>query len=90
MISNAPDNPAYYFLIRGRRLKMSKFLPHSPEISTAFGNLSMRQDLINHSVTIGLRDYTDWHLDTEQVQISSSIIHFIQPDGELVGLKVFS
>ena len=69
---------------------MSQFLPHSPEMITAFGNLSIRQDLINHSVTIGFKNFTDWDLDTEQIQFSKSIIHFIQPDGELVGLKVFS
>ena len=69
---------------------MSQFLPHSPEMISAFGNLSIRQDLINHSVTIGIKDWSLWDLDTEQIQFSKSIIHFIQPDGELVGLKVFS
>ncbi|GAA0406237.1 hypothetical protein GCM10009133_13600 [Cocleimonas flava] len=69
---------------------MSNFIQTKPEMSSAFGSLSMRQDLINHSVTIGLKDWSLWDLDTEQVQFSKSIIHFIQPDGELVGLKVFS
>ena len=68
---------------------MSQFLPHSPEMITAFGNLSIRQDLINHAVTIGIKDWSLWDIDTQQIQFSESIIHFIQPDGELVGLKVF-
>lgn len=69
---------------------MSQFIPHSPEMIIALGNLSIRQDLINHAVTIGIKDWSLWDLDTEQIQFSKSIIHFIQPDGELVGLKVFS
>ncbi len=69
---------------------MPSFVPQSPEIETSFGSLSIRQDLDNHSVTIGLKDFLTWDVDTEQVLISKTIIHFIQPDGELVGLKVFS
>ena len=69
---------------------MSQFIPHSPEMASSFGKLKIRQDLINYSITIGFKDFTDWHLDTIEVQISPTIIHFVEPDGELVGLKVFS
>ncbi len=53
-------------------------------------SLAIRQDLLNFAVTIGIKDFSFWDLDTEQIQISETVIHFIQPDGELVGLKVFS
>ena len=68
---------------------MSKAL-QIPEMTSSFGSLATRQDLENYSITIGIKDFESWHLDTEQVQISNTVIHFIQPDGELVGLKVFS
>ncbi len=69
---------------------MSNFIQTKPEMSASFGSLQIRQDLLNYSVTIGFKDFSSWHPDTEQVQISKKVIHFIQPDGEWVGLKVFS
>lgn len=67
---------------------MSHFIQAKPEIFTNFGRLQLRQNLINHSVTIGIKNFSDWDEGTEQVKISKSVIHFIQPNGELVGLKV--
>ena len=69
---------------------MPQFIPLPPEIASSFGKLKLRQDLINYSITVGIKDFDEWDLDTEQVQISKTIIHFVQPNGELVGLKVFS
>ena len=69
---------------------MGKFIPTPPEISSSFGNYLLRQDLTNYSVTIYLKDWSLWDADTEQVPISSTLIHFIQPeDGQIVGIKVF-
>lgn len=69
---------------------MSNFIQIKPEISSSLGSLKMRQYLLNHSVTIGFKNFLTWDIDTEQVQISKTVIHFIQADGEWVGLKVFS
>lgn len=69
---------------------MSQFIPHSPELDQAFGTLHLRQDLINQCITIGIKRFNDWDIDTKEVQISPTVIHFVQPDGELVGIKVLS
>jgi hypothetical protein len=69
---------------------MKNLLPISPEVSTDLSNLHIRVDLINRSVSVYLKDWTLWHVDTSQVQVSDSLIHFTQPDGEIVGIKCFS
>ena len=69
---------------------MTQFIPIPPEIASSFGKLKIRQDLVNYSITIGIIDFEEWDVDTEQIQISKTVIHFIQPNGELVELKVFS
>ena len=67
-----------------------KFLPTTPEFSGNLGNLYIRQDLLNHAVTIYLKDLEKWNPDTEQIRISKNLIHFVQPRDQLiVGIKVF-
>ena len=66
------------------------FLATFPEIDGTLGTLRIRYDIENKCMTIGLKDFALWHIDTEQVQISKDVIHFIQPDNTLVGVKTFS
>ncbi len=61
-----------------------------PELSGAFGHLVTRHDLVNHSITIGFKKWMDWDVDTDQIQISETLIHFVESDGQIVGIKVFS
>jgi len=69
---------------------MNQFIAHSPELIQDFGSLHLRQDLINQCITIGIKEFNDWDIDTKEVEISKTVIHFIEPDGELVGVKIFS
>ncbi len=70
---------------------MTNFLPISPEVSTDLSNLQIRFDLINRSVSVYFKHWTLWDVDTAQVEISDSLIHFVEPIGNtLVGIKVFS
>ena len=65
-----------------------KFLPTFPELSVTMGDRHIRHNLIDHSVTLYIKDWTQWNESTQQVRISSTLWHFVQPDGEIVGLKV--
>lgn len=65
-------------------------LPAFPSIESSVGRLQTRHDLVNHSITIGFKDWTEWNEDTIQVQISEKLIHFVESDGSIVGIKVFS
>ena len=70
---------------------MNNLLPTFPEISTDLANLQIRFDLINRSVSVYFNDWTLWEVSTQQVQISESLIHFIEPDsGAIVGVKAIS
>ena len=69
---------------------MKNLLPISPEVSTDLSNQHIRFDLINKSVSVYFKDWTLWAVDTSQVEITEFLIHFIQPDGEIVGIKCFS
>ena len=69
---------------------MNNLLPTSPEVSSSLGTLHIRQDLTNHSVSIYFKHWNLWHVDTSQVEISKNVIHFVEPDGEIVGIKCFS
>ena len=69
---------------------MSNFLPISPEVSSDLSNLHIRFDLINRSVSVYLKDWSLWDVDTSQIEISENIIHFTQPDSAIVGVKIFS
>lgn len=69
---------------------MKNLLPISPEVSTALGTLYIRQDLLNQSLTVYFKDWHLWDTDTVQTEISSFLTHFVEPDGKVVGIKVFS
>ena len=69
---------------------MNNFLAISPEISTVCGNLFVRHDLIHNSVSVYFKHWNLWDVDTSQVELSENVIHFIQPNEEIVGIKVFS
>ena len=47
----------------------------------------VRIDLHCKSVTIAFTDWSNWHVDTAQVEVASGVIHFVEPDGRLVGIK---
>jgi hypothetical protein len=69
---------------------MSQFLPISPETDVSLGSLYVRHDLVSQSVTIYLKPWVQWDLNTQEVNITTSIIHFVEPDGDLVGIKSFA
>ncbi len=69
---------------------MNNLLPTFPEISIDLANLHIRTDLINRSVSIYFNDVNFWDVDTSQVQISESLIHFIEPESAIFGIKCFS
>ena len=69
---------------------MPQFIAHQPELASAFGKLQLRQDLINQCITIGIKKFNDWNINTKEVKVSDSVIHFSEPDGVLVGVKVFT
>lgn len=58
-------------------------------IESTFGNLDMRQDLTDHAVTIYLKDWDSWDMDTKEVEINEMLIHFVETSGDVVGIKVF-
>ena len=66
------------------------FLATFPEVSSFLGNIHIRQCLSTHSVTIYFKDWNLWHDSTQQVEISDSLIHFIEPGSAIVGVKIFS
>lgn len=45
----------------------------------------VRIDLERGTVTTAFKDWFSWHWDTEQRQVSDDLIHFIEPDGRIVG-----
>ena len=60
------------------------------EMLISTGSLKVRCDFDRKSVTIGLREFFEWHVDTIESHIAPQILHFVEPDGTLVGLKIFS
>ena len=63
------------------------FLPTYPEIESSLGVLHIRQGLIDHSTTILLSDPNQWSPNTEQVWINDRIMHFVDPDGNVLGIN---
>ncbi len=49
--------------------------------------LFVRIDLKGKSITTGFKDWFSWHVDTAQVEVTSRVYHFVEPDGNLVGIK---
>jgi len=52
--------------------------------------LLVRIDLQQGTLTTAFKDWFSWHWDTQQVAVADKLIHFIEPDGALVGIKAFS
>ena len=69
---------------------MSKFLPTFPETSVSMGSLYVRHDLVDLSVTVYVKPWYLWDLDTQQVQVTTAVYHFVEPEGTLVGVKSFT
>lgn len=51
------------------------------------GKLFIRIDLHHKNITTGFKDWFAWHVDTAQVEVASRVYHFIEPDGNIVGIK---
>ena len=51
--------------------------------------LLARIDLQQGTLTTAFKDWFSWHWDTQQVAVADNLIHFIEPDGALVGIKAF-
>ena len=66
---------------------MSTFLPISPETDISMGSLYVRHDLVSQCVTIYLKPWYLWDLDTQQVEIAPGIYYFVEPNGDLTGVK---
>ena len=58
------------------------------EIEMTLGKFLVRTDLDQTSVTVGFRQWFEWDVDTRQVVIAPGVIHFIQPDDTIIGLRV--
>jgi hypothetical protein len=71
-----------------RRKFMIDPLHIPPELNGSIGTLKFRSNLDENSITVGLKDFRAWNLDTLQFQISDTLIHFIEPDGKLVGIRI--
>ena len=63
-------------------------LPTFPEIDSSLGNLHVRQDLTLHSVTVLFKPWHHWDVDTYQVRVTDLLVHFVEPGGSIVGIKV--
>jgi len=50
----------------------------------------VRHDLSQGTVTILFRDVQAWNLETRQCWVADNLIHFVAPDGQLLGIKSFS
>ena len=66
---------------------MTTFLPNSPETSVSQGSLFIRHDLFNQSVTVYLKAWFLWHVDTQQTEVANGVFHFIEPSGNLAGIR---
>ena len=66
---------------------MTTFLPAFPETSVSLGSLFIRHDLFKPGVTVYLKAWSLWHLDTQQTEVAHGVFHFIEPSGDLVGIR---
>ena len=66
---------------------MTTFLPNSPETSVSQGSLFIRHDLFNQSVTVYLKAWFLWHVDTQQTEVANGVFHFVEPSGNLAGIR---
>lgn len=49
----------------------------------------VRISLGEGAMTTTFKDWFSWHVDTEQRQLAHNIIHFVEPNGEVVGIKTY-
>ena len=49
--------------------------------------LQVRIDLQQGVITTAFKDWHSWHWDTEQKQVADNLIHFVEPDGRIVGTR---
>jgi hypothetical protein len=66
---------------------MTSFLPTFPETSVSLGSLFIRHDLTKQSATIYLKAWFLWHVDTAQIAVANGVFHFVEPSGDLVGIR---
>ena len=66
---------------------MTSFLPTFPETSVSLGSLFIRHDLFKPSVTVYLKAWFLWHVDTQQTEVANGVFHFVEPSGNLVGIR---
>jgi len=65
-------------------------ISQSLEICIVRDKLFVRIDLGQQNITTGFKEWFSWNVDTRQQQVSSNIIHFIEPGGQIVGIKNFA
>jgi len=53
------------------------------------GGLFVRIDLQQGTVTTVFKDWHSWHWDTGQKRVADNLVHFIEPDGQIVGILCF-
>lgn len=58
------------------------------EMQITTGRLLMRLDFDRQWLTVAFRPWFDWHVDTKQIPIAPGLIHFVEPTGRTVGIKV--
>lgn len=50
-------------------------------------SIKVRVNLDQQAVTIGRGDWFTWDCGTQQVEIAPGVNHFIEPSGNLVGIR---
>ena len=65
------------------RVPSDRFL----ELSVPVAGHYVRIDLHEGTVTTAFRPWFSWHPDTRQQRISDQLVHFVEPDGRLVGVR---
>jgi len=58
------------------------------EMQITTGKLLARFDFDRQWLTLAFRPWFDWHVDTCQISIAPGVIHFVEPTGHIVGIKV--
>ena len=66
----------------------SKNATRQQEMDIALGKLRVRIDLERQCVTVYLDDWDSWHVDTEQIELESGVIHFVQPNASVIGIRI--
>ena len=53
------------------------------------GALNVRFDFEQQWLTVAFLPWFDWHIDSVQAELAPGLVHFIEPDGRIVGVKIF-